>query len=91
MIKKQKDEFYKLFAEAFHDVVMPLLENVATKDDIAKIRAEMATKDDLNNAVDRLERRIGKIDDRLDRHGKMLDDHEKEIKKVCTHIGVASL
>jgi len=78
MNRKQKEEQFKLFADAFYEVVPPLLEN-------------LATKDDLNNAVDRLERRIDKIDDRLDRHGKILDDHEKKFEKVATHLGLASL
>ncbi len=78
MNKKQRDEQYKLFADTFHEVVPPLLEN-------------LATKDDLNNAVDRLERRIDKIDDRLDRHGKILDDHEKKFEKIATNLHLASL
>lgn len=73
MNKKQKDDQYKLFADAFHDVVPPLLEN-------------LATKDDLNKAVDRVERKLEKIDSRLDRHGKMLDDHEKKLKKVTSSL-----
>lgn len=64
MTKKQKSEFYESFSEAFHDVVVPLLENMVTKDDlknfatkddlkreIGEIREEMATKDDLKREI----------------------------------------
>ena len=47
MTKKQKQDFYEAFAEAFHDVVMPLLENMATKDDLKNF----ATKDDLKREI----------------------------------------
>jgi prefoldin subunit 5 len=77
MNKKQKEEQIKLFAEAFHEVVVPLLEN-------------MTTKDDLNEAVDKIERRIDKTDDRLDRYGKMLDNHEKRIGSIETRANIAA-
>ena len=86
MNKKQKDEQLKLFAEAFHEVVLPLLENMATKDDIRAVREEMATKDD----IDRIELKLVNIDDRLDRHGKSLDNYEKRIRKVESHVGLTS-
>ncbi len=42
--KKEENKQYKFFADAFHEVVVPLLENMATKDDVKN----MATKDDIN-------------------------------------------
>ncbi len=75
--KKQKEEQYKLFADAFHEVVVPLLEDVATKEDLDKV-------------ADRLERRLDKIDDRQDRHGRKLEDHERKFEKIESHIGAAS-
>jgi len=36
MTKKQKEEMYHLFAEAFHQVVVPVLESLATKDDLKR-------------------------------------------------------
>ena len=99
MNKKQKDEQLKLFAEAFHEVVLPLLENMATKDDIRAIRENMATKDDIRavreematkDDIDRIELKLVNIDDRLDRHGKSLDNYEKRIRKVESHVGLTS-
>lgn len=67
MIKKDKDEIFQMFSEAFHEIVPPLLENVAEKSDIYRV-----------------ERKIEKIDDRLDRHGKQLDNHEEKIQTLET-------
>ncbi|KKQ51864.1 MAG: hypothetical protein UT19_C0005G0047 [Candidatus Woesebacteria bacterium GW2011_GWB1_39_10b] len=78
MNKKQKEEQIKFFVDAFHEVVIPVLDN-------------LATKDDLNQAVDKIERRIDKIDDRLDRHGKMLGDHEKKLDKISKHIRLVAV
>lgn len=78
MTKRQKEEQIKLFSEAFHEVVVPLLEN-------------LVTKDDLNMAVDRLEDKIEKGNDRMDRHGKILDQYEKRLDKIDAHIGTVSI
>ena len=55
MTKKDKQELYETFAEAFHDVVLPLLENMATKEDLKReigvVRNEMATKDVLKREI----------------------------------------
>ena len=64
MNKKQKQEWFDLFAKAFHEVVAPLFENMATKDDlknfatkedlkreIGAVREEMATKEDLKREM----------------------------------------
>ncbi len=69
MNKNQKEEQYKLFADAFHEVVPPLLEDLATKEDM----------EDVKSRLERVEMKIDKIDDRLDRQGKTLDNHEKRI------------
>ena len=82
---KKQEEQYKLFAKAFHEVVPPLLKNMATKDDIKTIREEMVTKDDLNKAVYKIESRIDKIDDRMDRHGKILDNQDRKINNIETN------
>ena len=78
MNKKQKEEQYKLFAEAFHEFVVPKL--VELKDDMK----------DVKDRVGRIETKLDKIDDRLDRHGVALDNHEKGIGKLETHTGIIS-
>lgn len=67
MDKKSKEEIYKLFSDAFHEVVPPLLEDATEK--LAK-----------SEEVFRLEEKIEKINDRLDRHGKQLENHEERIQ-----------
>jgi len=69
MDKKQKDETFRIFSEAFHDVVVPLFE---------EIKQNMVTKEDIY----RLERKIEKGTERMDRHGKTIEDHEKRIKSL---------
>ena len=80
MDKKQKGEILGAFAEAFHEVVVPELEAIkkvmATKEDLE----EVATKED----VDRIERKLVKIDDNLERYGNRLDNHEKRVTKLET-------
>lgn len=65
-MNKDKEEVYKIVAEAVHEVVIPQFE---------KIEEKMATKED----IDRLERKLDAQQDRLDRHGKKLEDHEGRI------------
>ena len=78
MDKKEKEDFFSLFSKAFHEVVAPILEDLRSR--IKKIEENMATKED----TDRIERRLVKIDDRLDRHGKVVDNHEKRIVHLET-------
>ena len=66
---KKNDKLYDIFAKAFHEVVLPLIEDIQEK---------MATKDD----IDRIERRIIKIDDHLERHDRTLANHGKRITKL---------
>lgn len=87
MNKRQKDEQYKLFADAFHEVVVPLLENTATKDDLRGLKEDMK---DVKERVYRIETKLDKIDDRLDRQGKTLDGHGKRIKKLESHARITS-
>ena len=55
MNKKQKQEWYDLFAKAFHEVVVPLFEKMATKEDLKReingVRNDMATKEDLKREI----------------------------------------
>ena len=77
MNKKQKEEQYKLFAEAFHEVVVP--EMTIMKEDIGELKEDVK---DIQERVGRIETKLDKIDDRLDRHGVALDNHEKRIGKL---------
>lgn len=77
MDKKLKEEQLKLFSQAFYEVVAPILEDM---------REEMATKSD----IDRIERKLVKIDDRFDRYGGRLDGHEKRIGRLETRTGITT-
>lgn len=69
MNKKDKVEILELFGDAFREVVLPVLEDINEK---------MATKED----IDRLERKYDAQQERLDRHGKIIEKHEKEITEL---------
>jgi len=104
--KKKEDKQYKFFTDAFHEVVIPVLEdmeermatkedlkNMATKEDLEKVREEMATKEDIQGLDKRLfsvERKLEKIDDRLERYGERIDNHEKRMGKLETKVAIAS-
>lgn len=64
---EQREEIIKIFAQCFHEVVVPMFENLATKEDIAQ-----------------LERKLDKQEDRMDRHGKTLDNYQVRIEKLET-------
>jgi DNA anti-recombination protein RmuC len=64
MNKKQKEEQFDLFTEAFHEVVVPELQEI--KEDIK----------DIKERVGLVETSLEKIGDRLDRHGKSIEDLE---------------
>lgn len=66
MNKKQKEETIKVFSEAFHEVVIPALEDMEER---------LASKKDL----DRIERKLDATIERMDRHGKQLEIHKERI------------
>lgn len=76
MTTKQRKDIYEVFAECFHDIVVPIIERLeekmATKEDIKRLEAEMATKADKAD-IDRIERKLDSHTDRLDRHGKDIE------------------
>ena len=82
MDKKEEQKLAKFFGNAFREVVLPEFEKVDER--LTKLDENMATGDD----IDRLERKLEKIDDRFDRHGKMLDNHEDRIEKVERKLGI---
>ena len=71
MSKNDKDKMLEAFSEAFHEVVPPLLQDLESR---------LASKEDL----DRIERKLDAQQDRLDRHGKEIGDHERRIHKLET-------
>lgn len=82
MNQKQKDETIKVFAEAFHEVVVPVLEDLSAK---------------IEGAEKRLGERIDKLDDKVemmnrslitvtDHQADRIDDHEKRIGKIETRV-----
>lgn len=81
---KGNDKYlYDVFSKAFHEVVAPELEdirvNMATKKDVKEVKD---TVDNIEARTERIERQLFKINDRLDRHGKTIDNHEKRIGKL---------
>ncbi|MBI3289820.1 hypothetical protein HYZ78_00305 [Candidatus Microgenomates bacterium] len=81
---KKKDEFYDKFAEAFHDVVVPVLEDMqgdiktmqgdinTMKGDIKEIRGDI---EDINRSLDR-------VVNRQVEHDVTLNGHERRIQKL---------
>lgn len=69
MNKKQNDEhFFKLFSQAFHDVVVPELEEI--KERLEKT----ATKED----IDTLDRKYNALRDGVDNHEKRIEKLEEQ-------------
>jgi len=74
-----EEKLANFFAESFKEVVLPGLERLQeTADDM---KEKMATQDDIY----RLERRIEKIDDRLDRQGKSQENIQKRVLNLESH------
>ena len=89
--KKKENKQYKFFADAFHEVVIPVLEDMearmATKDDIKELKEDI---EGIDGRLDNVERKLEKIDDRLERYGDRIDNHEKRIGKLETKVAIAS-
>jgi hypothetical protein len=64
---KGNGKLYDTFAKAFHEVVVPELDQI--KEDVKET----------NTRLGRVEEKLVKIDDSLDRHAATLDNHEKRI------------
>lgn len=71
MNQKQKEEILDLFAQAFHEVVVPVLEGMGIQ--INK----------LDEKVEKIDRRLITV---TDHQADKLDDHEKRIGKIETSI-----
>ena len=72
MNKKDKEEIFSLFGEAFREVILPSLE------DIQEQIETRASKED----IDRLERQKYAKEDQIERLGNRVDNHEKRLEKL---------
>lgn len=87
MNKKQKEENLEVFVEAFHEVLVPVLETLATKEDLKKLDARVNTieehlntvEENLGNKIDTLNRRLITI---TDHQADKMDSHEKRIQNL---------
>lgn len=87
MNRKQKDETLEIFAQAFHEVVVPVLEDLATKKDLKEVKDGLEGRmDKVEESLNRLDDKVERIDRRLvlitDHQADKLDDHEKRIGKL---------
>jgi len=86
MVIKKDEKLAKFFADSFKEVVLPSLDKLQDKvdnviTDVAEMRENMATKTDLY----RVEEKLEKIDDRLERQGKVQDDLQERVEVLETH------
>lgn len=94
MDKKQKEETMQVFVGAFHEVVVPALEDLEkrltdkTNGLEKRLTDKLASKEEMNNRFDRIEVKLTKIEDKLDRHDAKLDNHEKRISKLEVRSGL---
>ena len=72
MVAKKSNGLATFFASAFHEVVVPHLEEI--KGDIGQIKQRL----------DKIDFRLSKIDDRFDRQGVTVDNHKRRIEKLET-------
>ena len=79
MVTKKDEKFAKVFAETFKEVVLPSLDKL--QDTVDEMKENMATKNDLYKVEERLE----KIDNRLERQGKVQDDLQERAEVLETH------
>lgn len=82
MTKKDKGEFTTLVTDALNEVMIPALESLETR-----LTDKLASKEDVEDVkmkVDSLDRKFDAQQDRLDRHGKQVEDHEERIQTLET-------
>ncbi len=82
--KKFEDIVYSMLTKFYQNV---LLKRLATKDDIAELRAEMATKDELSKVEDRLGKRIDRVAEVVT---DLKTNHERRLRKVEDELGIES-
>ncbi len=81
MIDWTEEKLLELFAKAFQEAVVPVLE------DLSKSVNDL--ENDVDTRFDSVDEKLVKINDKLDRHAKYYDDHEKRITRLETKIGLA--
>ena len=82
MNKKDRNEFTMIVTDALNDVMIPALESLETR-----LTDKLASKEDVEDVkmkVDSLDRKFDAQQDRLDRHGKQVEDHEERIQTLET-------
>lgn len=89
MNKQQKDETLEVFVEAFHEVIVPVLEGLATKEDLEGLATKKALSE-VKEQLDSLDDKVEMINRRLititDHQADRIDDHEKRIGKIETTV-----
>ena len=83
LTKKDKSDIKDIVVDVIKEVVLPVFETVATKDDLKR------TEQRLDNRLDKVEQRLDVVDSKLDKvAANQLDDkytikdHEKRLKKL---------
>jgi len=82
MNKKDKNEFTMIVTDALNDVMIPALESLETR-----LTDKLASKEDMEYIkmkVDSLDRKFDAQQNRLDRHGKQLEDYGERIQVLET-------
>lgn len=79
MITKKDEKLAKFFADTFKEAIQPSLDNL--QDTVDEMKENMATKNDFYKVEERLE----KIDNRLERQGKVQDDLQERVEVLETH------
>lgn len=83
LTKQDKEEITNIIVETIKEVVLPVFETVATKEDLKKL----ATKEDLKGLstqedLDSVNARLDSIDRKLDRTFEKVLDHEDRLTAV---------
>lgn len=79
MSKKQEEHLLKMFSKAFHEVVPPLLEDLAKRKDVQALEKKL---DSLENGQDTIEQTLTKIENHLDRIDENIDNHSYRVEKL---------
>jgi hypothetical protein len=76
-----EEKLLELFAQAFQEAVLPALEDLS--------KGVNDLESDMDSRFDSVDEELLKINDKLDRHAKYYDDHEKRIIKLETKVGLS--
>lgn len=79
MVTKKDEKLARYFTDTFKEVVLPSLDKL--QDTVDEVKENMATKDDLY----KIEVRLEKIDNRLERQGKVQDDLQERVEVLESH------